>query len=228
MNEINLLSGLSGLGLSSDQLNAVMTTLAKAQAGSPAQNAIINHVVPVLDPVTANAVGNGEYKNDGTEFFYNVMLTSQGQLDIVDPSVAEAEGVTNLSFGRIPVDVNGVITRIECTIKTVGGVTVKTAAYAPLASTDDPALMNGSLEVKISGKRLIKIPMNAFRHSPNVADQSTALQNGYNLKTPYPFIGGSQVEFNFKPANGATIAATGTAFSVKLIAEYLVRKPNLK
>jgi len=228
MNEINLLSGLSGIGLTDDQLNAVMTTLAKAQAGSHTQNAIVNHLVPNLDPIMASAVAKGEYTNVGHEFYYNVIMTSLGQLDIVDTSVAESEGVTNLNFGRIPVDCHGVITRVELSMKTTGGVAIKTAAYAPIASTDDAALRNGSLEVKIAGKRIMKLPVDAFSHSPSIADQATLLQNGYNLKTPHPFIGGSTVEFNFKPAAGETIAANGCAIKIKMCVEYLVRKVTLK
>lgn len=228
MNEINLLAGLSGLGLTDDTLNAVMTTLAKAQAGTKAQNAIMNHLVPNLDNQMASAVAKGEYTNVGIEFFYNVILTSLGQLDIVDTSVAESEGVTNLSFGRIPVDIHGVINRIEVSMKTVGGVAIKTAAYAPIASTDDAAIRNGSLEVKIAGKRIMKLPLDAFSHSPSLEDQASLLQNGYNLKTPHPFIGGSTVEFNFKPAAGATVAATGCAFRVKMCCDFLVRKVTLK
>ena len=195
MNEINILNGLNSTGLSGSTLGAVMKALAIAQAGSVAQNAIVNHVVPALDTPIQNAVNNGEYKNDPIELFYNVLMTSQGQLDIVDQAVAETEGITNIPFGKVPSDMNGVFMRIEVDIKTTAGVALKTAAYAPLATTDDAAIMNGSLELKIAGKRLLKIPMSSFHHSPNVADQCTLLQNGYNLKTPYPFLGGSQIEF---------------------------------
>lgn len=119
---------------------------------------------------------------DSVKYVRKDISSKSGMLEIFTDDLDKVVGVTNVSKGKLDTGEVLNIRRIELMYDNGSGITTKTADLAPLAATDDNALLNGEVEVKIGGATVLKVPTNAFTQPDQTVQGSQA--NGFNLKAP--------------------------------------------
>lgn len=121
---------------------------------------------------------------DPIKYVRKVITSANGIVEIFTDALDKVVGITNISKGKLDEGEAMNIRRIELMYDNGAGITEKTADFAPLAATDDNAVLNGEVELKISGLTVLKLPANSFTQPDRTVQGSQA--NGVNLNAPIP------------------------------------------
>ena len=189
------------------------------------RSSIEKSVLPKLSEAVKEDAKNGKLTTKEVKYYMRKLITGTS-VEFDFKSVLAAEGITNLESGKIPSGSAGVIKRVSIRHYTAAEVAVGTAKLAPLAATDDPALINAELEIKIGDETIIKNCMNNFNHSPNMIDQHASLADGMNLSTHEPYKGGESVTAMLRcPA--ALQSSTPAVMEIGIIVEEMKKKRSI-
>lgn len=189
------------------------------------RSSIEKSVIPKLSvPIQADAKAGKLATREMKYYMRKVVSGTAVEFDF--KSLAAAEGLTNLENGKLPSGSSGVIKRITARYYTSAEINIYTGKYAPIASTDDPALVNAELEIKVGDETICKNPMNNFNHSPNMTDQAASLADGFNLSSHEPYKGGESITAMLRcPA--ALQNSTNAVLEIAVIVEELKKKRSI-
>lgn len=120
---------------------------------------------------------------DIVKYVNKAITAGAGIVEVFTDGLDKEVGISNISKGKLDKGENMVLRRVELMYDNIAaGATTKTADYAPLAATDDNALLNGEIELKIAGTSVMKVPTNSFTQPDRKVVGSQA--NGFNLDAP--------------------------------------------
>ena len=194
-------------------------------SGLDPKKSIERKVLPKVPPSLQADAKAGKLATREVKYFMRLLVTGT-MVEYDFTSVAKTKGVTNLDNAAVPQNSHGIIKRIEVRYYTGADCTVLASKYAPLASTLDPALMNGELEVKVADEVICLNPMNNFQHSPSERDQAADLANGFNLNNHEPYRGGDIIKAVLRC--GSTLQSSNpAAMEVAIICEEVIKNRSL-
>jgi len=144
-----------------------------------------------LDPDTIKKWQDGELQfNDGVFYARKIISLASGNVEIFSDALLKVDGVSNISKGKLADGINLALERLELNFDRGTGITEKTAALTALVVSDDPALRNGVIELRINGKTVREIPVNQFNKARKVGDPL----NGYDFKHPILVKAGDDIQ----------------------------------
>ena len=193
--------------------------------GLDPKKSIEKKVLPFAPQATQNEAKAGKLATKEVKYFMRKVITGD-TVEFDFTGIPKTKGVTNLENGAIPNQSTGIVKRVEVRYHTSADITVLTAKPAPLATTDDPALINAELEVNIGDTPILKNAMNNFNHSPNLADQAAVLANGFNLTNHEPYKGNDVVKATLRC--GSTLqSSTNAVMEIAIICEELIKNRSI-
>lgn len=159
---------------------------------------------------------------DSVKYVKRMITSANSMFEVFNDTLDKVIGITNLSKQKLDVGEVLNIRRIELQYDNGAGITEKTAKYAPLTASDDAALLNAEVELKIGGVSMIKIPANSFVQPDSSAIGSPA--NGFNLKAPILVDDKQEIQIYIHFPQAMTSNATNDAIEFKLIGAGLSSK----
>jgi len=119
---------------------------------------------------------------DVAKYIRRPITLAAGMVDLFQDNVVKEVGICNISKARLDDGENIMLERIELGYDRGSGIAEKTAQYAPITNTDDPALFNAELELVVGGRSILRIPVSSIRDPKK--DVVGSLANGFNLNAP--------------------------------------------
>jgi len=167
--------------------------------------------VKTLDTDTRKKWKEGTLQFDDGVFFVRKDITdASGIVEVFTDALDKATGITNISKGKLPEFVNLALERVELRydVLATANQALTVFDYLPLAETDDPALMNGELEMLVEGKPIFKILVNKFLEPDKKVVGSPAC--GFNFKAVKHIREARDIQFRIHFAGTMTNAGTDT------------------